>query len=260
MPLRRPVAWPLALSLAAHGALALWCWRETPPAPRASAAPTRPAMVWLRLTPAQASAAPPVAAARIPSIAAVKKRPAPKQQPAPAATPAPVAMVDVPTSAEPASPPAAPPAPVAGVAFGPPRWSLPFGAGGGSAFGGARRAANTAASPIPAAPIQAAIDPARPVREQVMQALEAQLAQWSAPSDPAPAQCRVFAVPVPGATDEPECDSRALADALAGRLAALRDALATLRPLGSETTRGTQGAAFVIAFADGRYRLQMASR
>lgn len=94
-----------------------------------------------------------------------------------------------------------------------------------------------------------------------MRALEAQLAQWTAPTDPQPAQCRFVAVATDtGSADGPVCDSLALADAIAGRLDSLRESLAALQRLAPETNRGAQGAAFVIAFADGRYRLQVASR
>ena len=104
-------------------------------------------------------------------------------------------------------------------------------------------------------------EPPRAPREQVLQALEAQIASWSAPADAQPAQCRLTAEPAPHGASEPECDSLALAQALADRLPALRDALAALRRLTPETVRSVPDAddrsALVIAFADGRYRLQM---
>jgi len=106
-------------------------------------------------------------------------------------------------------------------------------------------------------------EPSRALREQVLQALEAQIAGWSAPADAQPAQCRLAAeLPAHGGS-EPECDSLALAQALAERLPTLRDALAALSRLRPDAARGgvnaSDSAALVIAFADGRYWLQLSA-
>lgn len=106
-------------------------------------------------------------------------------------------------------------------------------------------------------------EPPRPPREQVLQALEAQIAGWSAPTDAQPAQCRLAAEPTAHGASEPDCDSLALAQALAERLPTLRDTLAALRRVGPDAARSGvnagDSAALVIAFADGRYRLQLSA-
>ncbi len=105
---------------------------------------------------------------------------------------------------------------------------------------------------------------AHALREQVLHTLEAQVAGWAAPADAQPAQCSLAAGPSEPGNPEPECDSLAMAQALAERLPTLRDALAALRRLTPELPRGAvragDNAALVIAFADGRYRLTIASR
>lgn len=106
-------------------------------------------------------------------------------------------------------------------------------------------------------------EPPRALREQVLQALEAQIAGWAAPADAQPAQCRFTTVPAALGNPEPECDSLALAQALADRLPTLRDALVALRRLTPEAPRNivnaSDSAALVIAFADGRYRLTISA-
>jgi len=255
---QRPVAWPLALSLAAHIVLVLLWWRQAPVPAAPTTTAQRAPMVWLRLALAPGAQLAPVAAT---AVAAAPARPRQAARAAAKPLPAPT-KVDTPiATAEPM--PAAAPA-VTGVAFGPPRWSLPFGGASAGAVFGTRKlpaAAPTAAPPIAAAAVTP--EPPRALREQVLQALEAQIAGWSAPVDPQPAQCRLATEPTSQGNPEPECDSVALARALAERLPTLRDTLAALRRAGPDATRGgvnaSESAALVIAFADGRYRLQLSA-
>lgn len=92
-----------------------------------------------------------------------------------------------------------------------------------------------------------------------MQVLEAQVAAWSGPTDRRPAQCRLPAATSADSVAEPECDSRALAQAMADRWPALREAMATLRRLSPDQPRSDSDT-LLIAFADGRYRLQFATQ
>ncbi len=257
---QRPAAWPLALSLAAHGVLVLLWWRQAPAPATPTATAQRAPMAWLRLAAAPVTQPAPVAGTE---VAAAPTRPRPRAAAKPRPAPTTRGSVAAATTATPEPAPAAAPA-VAGVAFGPPRWSLPFGgASAGAVFGTRQRpsAAPAAAPPTAAAAITP--EPPRALREQVLQALEAQIAGWAAPADARPAQCRLTTAPAAPGNPEPECDSLALAQALAERLPTLRDALAALRRLGPDAARSGvnagDSAALVIAFADGRYRLTMST-
>lgn len=240
--LRRPAAWPLVLSLAAHAALALWWWQQAPPAARISAAPAKPPMVWLRL--ASAPAAAPAATTRR-TVAGAKAPAASKPRPKRTTPPSPVATTELQPPAE----PAAPAAPVAGIAFGPPRIGLPFGAAARAAWTPHRAVASAVVVPPSAAgpPPQAHLPLSR---QQSLDGVLQQVAEWSVPEHLTAARCRVWTKEGASGEDGAKCDPPSLAETLAQRLAALRGAWTAYRHLSPEAP-----ASIEVAITDGRFAL-----
>ncbi|HEV8688730.1 MAG TPA: hypothetical protein VGQ91_00420 [Ideonella sp.] len=246
----RRFAWPLGVSLAAHALLGAWFLVK--PAKPAS---QRPVAVTFSLR----SVAAPAAANPATIVAAAAPRPiTPPRKPVPKPVPMPAPKVPKPPPAAPAESdeplaaatgtsaptPTSAPAPVAGVAFAPPRLGLPFGAAARSTWT-PRPAAAIAMPPPTAAGPMAQASPSL-LRQQSLDGLAHQVAEWTAPDHLDSARCRVSA----NADVDNQCDPAALADALAQRLKSLREAWAAYRRLAPEAPAG-----LVIAYADGRFSL-----
>ena len=228
----------IAVSVLLHALLVVllaWQARPAPEAPRAQRMSvrllSRPAAVVVVAAPSPS-----------PSPAVVARAPVRKAtQPAPAK----VEPAAAPRPAEPVVAAAAAPAPVAGIAFGPPRFGLP-GTAPASRWTTPRAPHETMPPPGPAPQAQA-MAMRDSGRAQVMAAMQQHVAQWQAPS--ADGACALDSQ----AQQLIECDSEALqqiAETHRTTLAGMFDAYRGLDP---------SAARLAIVYSQGRYQLALAA-
>ena len=245
---RARMAWGVALSIAAHAAIAAITWRG--PAPNAVPPPAR---LQVRLLERAAPLAPAGAARAQPAVkiaVAAPRRKAAVSSPVVAFAPvlAPVlAPALAAASSDPETEPAAPAQAISGAVFGLPR--IGFGGPPSTTW---MRASTPAAPPPQFAqpdPMAQAHEARQAGRAHLMAALEQQLGALPTPLGSRDGWCAL------GAQEQPqlECDSNALRDAITARADALSGLLHALRGIDSDAR------SLSIGFSQGRYQVSLAT-